>query len=349
MKRLLTPLVFALMMIVSFSCTDSAKTVSSESENQSSTSQDNGDILNNDNENVKTEIETESDTSKTVEGQIEPITPTNATSQTSHPEKRALIIGLGKQEDPKWDKINGDKDVPLVEKMLTNAGYKDIQTLKNEEATKNNIIGAFDKLAAKCNVGDVVYIHFSGHGQQVLDQNGDEKDRLDESWIPYDAFRYIGKNYDGSKHLIDDEVNRCLLKIKHKVGTEGKILVVVDACHSGGSDRGVNKKEVIRGVSDTLKIPPKATKPKPSPKYEREWLLLSACMPSQSNAEIVAENGMHYGKLTYALYTMDLSSPLNNEEFENSIKVFMQKHNNIDQRPSLADDKVKYNIWDFFN
>lgn len=27
--------------------------------------------------------------------------------------KRALIIGLGKQQDKAWNKINGDKDVPL--------------------------------------------------------------------------------------------------------------------------------------------------------------------------------------------------------------------------------------------
>lgn len=28
--------------------------------------------------------------------------------------KRALVIGIGVQQDPSWGKINGDKDVPLV-------------------------------------------------------------------------------------------------------------------------------------------------------------------------------------------------------------------------------------------
>ncbi len=33
--------------------------------------------------------------------------------------KRALVIGLGEHEDKAWNKINGDKDVPLVQAMLT--------------------------------------------------------------------------------------------------------------------------------------------------------------------------------------------------------------------------------------
>ena len=34
----------------------------------------------------------------------------SATAQT----KRALVIGLGQQEDKVWNKINGDNDVPYV-------------------------------------------------------------------------------------------------------------------------------------------------------------------------------------------------------------------------------------------
>ena len=32
--------------------------------------------------------------------------------------KRALVIGLGEQQDKAWNKINGDKDVPLVLAIL---------------------------------------------------------------------------------------------------------------------------------------------------------------------------------------------------------------------------------------
>ena len=32
--------------------------------------------------------------------------------------KRALVIGLGEQQDKAWNKINGDKDVPFVQALL---------------------------------------------------------------------------------------------------------------------------------------------------------------------------------------------------------------------------------------
>jgi len=58
--------------------------------------------------------------------------------------KRALIIGLGEQEDKSWGKINGDKDIPIVTEMLLYSGYKkkDIVTLVNKQATKSGIISA---------------------------------------------------------------------------------------------------------------------------------------------------------------------------------------------------------------
>ena len=43
--------------------------------------------------------------------------------------KRALVIGLGEQQDKAWNKINGDKDVPFVQGMLKNAGFKSVTQL----------------------------------------------------------------------------------------------------------------------------------------------------------------------------------------------------------------------------
>ena len=49
----------------------------------------------------------------------------SVTAQT----KRALVIGLGEQQDKAWNKINGDKDVPLVQGMLKNARLKSVTQL----------------------------------------------------------------------------------------------------------------------------------------------------------------------------------------------------------------------------
>ena len=43
--------------------------------------------------------------------------------------KSALVIGLGEQQDKAWNKINGDKDVPLVQGMLKSARFKSVTKL----------------------------------------------------------------------------------------------------------------------------------------------------------------------------------------------------------------------------
>ena len=90
--------------------------------------------------------------------------------------RRALVIGLGEQQDKAWSKINGDRDVPMVQQMLRRSGFSDIRTLVNQQATKAGIVRALQTLGSDCQAGDVVYVHFSGHGQQMTDLNGDETD-----------------------------------------------------------------------------------------------------------------------------------------------------------------------------
>ena len=46
----------------------------------------------------------------------------SVTAQT----KRALVIGLGEQQDKAWNKINGDRDVPLGQGMLKSARFKSV-------------------------------------------------------------------------------------------------------------------------------------------------------------------------------------------------------------------------------
>ena len=262
--------------------------------------------------------------------------------QLSAQTKRALVIGIGEQEDKSWAKINGDKDVPLVQQMLQKAGYADIKTLVNKQATKAGIVAAFNKLTVNCKSGDIVYIHFSGHGQQVTDVNGDEgkEDEWDEAWIPYDAYlRYDEKRYKGEKHLIDDELNTLLTAIRNKIGDSGKLLVVVDACHSGDSSRGDDIDETVRGVKDEFVIPIKQRGT--ARKASERWLTLSACKDYQLNQEM---KNPRTGKLTYALYTL---SEKGNVTLE-AVQIFMQENRGRHpQTPVLSGETSTYNISDF--
>ena len=262
--------------------------------------------------------------------------------QLSAQTKRALVIGIGEQLDKSWAKINGDKDVPLVQEMLHKVGYMDIRTLVNKQATKAGIVTAFKKLTVQCAAGDIVYIHFSGHGQQVTDVNGDEgkEDGWDEAWIPYDAhLKYDAKRYKGENHLIDDELNTLLTAIRNKIGDSGKLLVVVDACHSGDSSRGDDIDETVRGVKNEFVIPVKRRGT--AQKSPERWLTLSACKDYQLNQEMKNPKA---GKLTYALYTLSEKGSVTIE----AVQMFMQRNRGrYAQTPLQTGETSKYKISDF--
>ena len=286
--------------------------------------------------------------------------------------KRALVIGLGEQQDKAWNKINGDKDVPLVQGMLKSAGFRSVTTLVNRQATKSGIVGAFKRMAASCRQGDVVYVHYSGHGQQMTDVHNDEKDGLDECWIPYDAFRKVSKTYHGEKHLTDDELNVYLNAIRTKIGARGKLLVVIDACHSGDGTRGDDEEDVVRGVGDTLVVDSqnvrglyetfemiksffvgdngkeKCINNKAKPLAER-WITISACKSDQVNIEMKKPA---VGKLTYALWTeLKNGEKMNNEEFMRRIRKFVNRNTSSrPQQPEMTGEDInKYNITDILN
>ena len=260
--------------------------------------------------------------------------------QMSAQTKRALVIGLGEQVDKRWAKINGDKDVPLVQQMLHKVGYTDVRTLVNKQATKAGIVSAFKKLTAQCAVGDIVYIHFSGHGQQVTDVNGDEgkKDGWDEAWVPYDAYLKYGRKDRGEKHLIDDEINVLLMDIRNRIGDNGKLLVVVDACHSGDSSRG-DENEVIRGVKDEFIIPIK--KKGKTVKAPERWITLSACKDYQLNQEMKNPKA---GKLTYALYTL---SEIGSVTIESVLSFMQRNRGRYAQTPVQSGETLKCKLSDF--
>lgn len=263
--------------------------------------------------------------------------------------KRALIIGLGKQEDPAWNKINGDKDVPYVLEILHNANYEQIISLVNEEACKLNIVNAFQLLEQSCQSGDIIYIHFSGHGQQMIDSDNDELDLLDECWIPYDAYLTPCDNDNGEKHLSDDEINIFLTNIHNKIGNNGKILVVVDACHSGSSTRGM-KGEITRGVSsifNTIKSKLCTNKSKrvidQNSKTE-PWITLTACASDQVNTEMKSPV---VGKLTYALYNVISAGFNSNDDFFRQLQIFVNYNSSSrPQKPTMTGDVNNYTILD---
>lgn len=243
--------------------------------------------------------------------------------------KRALVIGIGPYPASSgWARINGDKDIPVVEKLLQANGFqqKNIYTLCNEQATFSAICNQMEKIISIAQPGDFLYIQFSGHGQQITDRNGDEPDGYDEAWVPYDApMQYTKGVYEGERHITDDRLNGWLHRMRKRVGESGKIIVVADACHSGDGTRGPAEEEaaqhlVIRGTSDKFIIPG-ASQQAQRQSFPIEWISISACKPYQCNYEY---NGM--GSLTYALYQeRERLSTLTGKQLHQSIRQSIQR------------------------
>ena len=240
-------------------------------------------------------------------------------------QKHALLIGISdypqyEYADASWAPIHGTNDVQLISPILAKQGFA-INTLLNEAATHSAIENGFERLTRDVQPGDIVYIHLSGHGQAVEDEDGDEVDGWDEAFIPYDAERTYRENgYHGENHLLDDELNGYLNSIRRKVGEAGMVYVVMDACHAGSSYRGEEEQDsvYVRGTEIGFSKTGKTYTPRinrsgnilitsedgMSPIY-----MLEACRSYQVNIEI-KQNGTFYGPLSYYIGLQLLTKPL---------------------------------------
>lgn len=222
--------------------------------------------------------------------------------------KRALLVGISQYgNNTGWKNIHGANDVDLMKSVLN--GFS-IRELKNANATYENIIKELNYLTKKTKEGDIVYIHFSGHGQPFEDINGDEHDGWDESFVPFNAHLYYEeKVYSGNKHLTDDILNPYLIKIRKKIGEHGILYVTIDACHAGNSYRD-SEEDIYRGTGKGFSKNNKIYKvPKTQKRYYNiddirgysPIVMLEACQSHQRNTEIYIKN-TYYGPLTYAIF-----------------------------------------------
>ena len=176
---------------------------------------------------------------------------TSVNKTLSAQDKYALLIGVGDYpENSGWQDLSAANDIEILRNSLLLQGFSkaNILSLKDQEATKANITHYLSNQFYKhLDSGDIVIIHFSGHGQQIADNNGDEVDGYDEAIVPYDSPQnYEAGVYEGKELIRDEELGLLLANIRAKLGAEGHLLVTLDACHSGTGTRGLG---ITRGTN----------------------------------------------------------------------------------------------------
>lgn len=230
--------------------------------------------------------------------------------------KVALIIAVGDYpQGGRWRSLSSMNDLKYIKAALKKNGFAEnnIDTLVNEHATKENMVQSLNRLIATVAKGDIVFFQFSGHGQQIEDDNGDEADGYDEALIPYDAkAAYDPVTYSGQNHFRDDLLGSKLQQIRNKIGASGSLLVLLDACYSGTATRG-NEFAICRGDSHAFQSPgyqPKESLNKTSETNsgflkmngasESNMIVISASSPNQMNYESKDINQIGVGSLSYA-------------------------------------------------
>lgn len=160
-------------------------------------------------------------------------------------EDRALLIGVGEYQNPKFNLPGIDLDINMMQKAAKLMGYDSIKTILNDGASLNNVTRTMeDYLVNGVSANDRVLIYYSGHGTRIPDLNGDEKeDGADEVLTMYDLqqAKIQGKN-SLTGVLIDDKFNEILTKIPSK-----NILVLLDACNSGTATKSISLTRSILG------------------------------------------------------------------------------------------------------
>jgi hypothetical protein len=239
--------------------------------------------------------------------------------------KHALLIGIAKYPNNKtkqqaWKNLNSDNDLRILKDACLSQGFdsKAITILQDEKATVRNIEGALNDLINAVNPGDVVMIHFSGHGQQVRDVSGDEYDGFDEAFVCHQAPVMCYEGYYGQDHLLDDSLGPLFESLRFKLGSAGHLLVLFDTCHSGTVTRGENE-NYARGAIGPLEFDCNSqnsydvsvkeevlgwnefVQTKSDSKLSASMVVISACRADEINYEYLPAGGVDFfGSLSYA-------------------------------------------------
>lgn len=120
----------------------------------------------------------------------------------------------------------------MVNWLTTNYGFSrnDMVILTDDQQnsraipTRQNMLDAMQWLVSGAQPGDNLFFHYSGHGGQTEDLDGDEEDGYDETIYPVD----FQQTQPG--HIVDDILHEVMVR---PLPPGCRLTAVFDCCHSG--------------------------------------------------------------------------------------------------------------------
>ena len=237
-------------------------------------------------------------------------------ASTASRNKWALLIGIDQYLRPYISRLHGCvNDAELMSRILQdNFGFpaENITLLRDDQATRDGILAALAGIVDRAGGDDIVVIHYSGHGSQMTDREGDEPDGLDETIVPYDS----GRRFDPNRDISDDEIYTHLLRLTDKTPY---VTLIFDCCHSGTVTRdafGVPSRWLETDARPVEELPLSSVTPEVARRGGRDvgasgWLpvgeryvLLAGCRDAESSYEHRVQQGegdVTHGALSYFL------------------------------------------------
>ncbi|XP_057977164.1 metacaspase-3-like isoform X1 [Malania oleifera] len=161
--------------------------------------------------------------------QPSPLPPQQVSTLSRPGRKRAVLCGVSYSGARRLKGTVNDVNCMryfLVEKMCFPRECVLVLTEEEKDPfripTKRNIRLALQWLIHGCRSGDSLVFHFSGHGFQRRNYNGDETDGYDEMICPVD--------YETEGPILDDEINATIVR---PLCHGAKLHAIIDSCHSG--------------------------------------------------------------------------------------------------------------------
>ena len=165
----------------------------------------------------------------------------NSLTYASETQNRsALIIGIGHFAGPAADLLGVPADVEMAKEMANAMGIPDanITVIRDEQATKKNILEKLKVFSKKAADGGRVFIYFSGHGTRYLNPFANS---CMEGLLSYD--------YETISNVEMAEAT------KNLNSSVDKSIMIVDTCHSAGVLNKIRTRNGANGNQDVSVAP----------------------------------------------------------------------------------------------